>query len=136
MGSRLNPYLAFNGNSRQAMEFYQEVFGGKLEMDAYADGGSADSPETGGLMHAQLETPDGYTLMAWDVPERVPFSPGNNVAVCVSGDDPELAGHFKKLTEGGTVTLPLAKQPWGADAGSLVDRFGINWMFNISPQHT
>lgn len=134
MGSRLNPYIRYNGNARQAMEFYQEVLGGKLEIGTIGDFGSPDSPDAGKVMHAQLDTPYGYTLMACDVDgqiEDVPHSPGNNVAVYLGGDG-ELRGHFEKLSVGGTVTMPLEKQVWGDEAGALVDKFGITWMVNIS----
>ena len=83
-------------------------------------------------MHAVLSTPDGFTVMAWDVPAEVPFQPGNNVALYLGGDDPALRGYFERLSADGTVTMPLAQQPWGDEAGSFVDRFGISWMINIS----
>jgi PhnB protein len=132
MGSRLNPYIGYNGNARQAMEFYQEVFDGKLEVGTVGDFGSPESPDAEKVMHARLDTPDGYTLMAWDVPAGMPHHPGNNVAVYLGGDGDELRGHFEKLSAGGTVTMPLAKQAWGDEAGALVDRFGITWMVNIT----
>ncbi|WP_020497601.1 VOC family protein [Sciscionella marina] len=137
MGSRLNPCIAFDGNARQAMEFYQEVLGGKLELGTYGDFSSPEAPDgdTGKIMHSVLRTPDGYTVMAWDVPERVPLRPGNNVALFLEGEDTKLRDHFEKLSAGGTVTLPLEKQSWGDEAGSLVDKFGISWMVNISQQH-
>ncbi|MFH8379123.1 VOC family protein [Streptomyces cyaneofuscatus] len=131
MGSRLNPYISFDGNARQAMTFYQEVFGGELEVSTAADSSSADSPDADKLLHARLDTPDGYTVMAWDVPEGVPYRPGNDVAVYLGGDDNELRVRFERLSMGGTVTMPLEKQPWGDEAGALVDRFGITWMVNI-----
>ncbi|MFJ3436598.1 VOC family protein [Streptomyces cyaneofuscatus] len=139
MGSRLNPYISFDGNARQAMTFYQEVFGGELEVSTAADSGSAhsgsaDSPDADKLLHARLDTPDGYTLMAWDVPEGVPYRPGNDVAVYLGGDDNELRVRFGRLSVGGTVTMPLEKQPWGDEAGALVDRFGITWMVNIGQE--
>ncbi|RJL35523.1 VOC family protein [Bailinhaonella thermotolerans] len=132
MGSQLNPCLAFNGDARQAIEFYRDVLGGELEMGTYADYGSADVPHPDRIMHATLRTPDGYTLMAWDVREDMPHVPGNNVAVFLGGDDAGLRGHFERLSAGGIVTLPLGEQSWGDEAGSLVDRFGITWMFNIT----
>lgn len=135
MGSQLNPYISYNGNARQAMEFYQEVFGGKLEMGTVADFGSPDSPNASKVMHARLDTTDGYTLMAWDVPEEVPYHPGNTVAVYLGGDS-ELRGHFAKLSAGGTVMMPLEKQAWGDEAGTLVDQFGTTWMVNITQQQT
>ncbi|MFF3095360.1 VOC family protein [Streptomyces cyaneofuscatus] len=136
MGSRLNPYISFDGNARQAMTFYQEVFGGELEVSTATDSGpassgSADASDAGKVLHARLDTPDGYTLMAWDVPEGVPYRPGNDVAVYLGGDDNELRVRFGRLSVGGTVTMPLEKQPWGDEAGALVDRFGITWMVNI-----
>ncbi|MFF2697041.1 VOC family protein [Streptomyces cyaneofuscatus] len=141
MGSRLNPYISFDGNARQAMKFYQEVFGGELEVSTAADFGSADSgsadsgpadaSDADKVLHARLDTPDGCTVMAWDVPEGVPYHPGNDVAVYLGGDDNELRVRFERLSEGGTVTMPLEKQPWGDEAGALVDRFGITWMVNI-----
>ncbi|MFE3718886.1 VOC family protein [Streptomyces cyaneofuscatus] len=141
MGSRLNPYISFDGNARQAMKFYQEVFGGELEVSTAtdfgsansgsADSGPADSSDAAKVLHARLDTPDGYTVMAWDVPEGVPYRPGSDVAVYLGGDDNELRVRFERLSEGGTVTMPLEKQPWGDEAGALVDRFGITWMVNI-----
>ncbi|WP_433325972.1 VOC family protein [Spirillospora sp. CA-294931] len=133
MRSRLNPYIAFNGNARQAMEFYRDVFGGELEMGTYAEYGSPDAPADR-IMHARLDTPNGYTLMAWDVRQGMPFHPGNNVAVYLGGDDAELHSYFERLSANGTVTLPLEKQSWGDEAGSLVDQFGITWMVNITHQ--
>ncbi|WP_301176408.1 VOC family protein [Actinomadura geliboluensis] len=131
MGSLLNPCLAFNGSARQAMEFYRDVLGGELEMGTYADFGSPDAPADR-IMHSTLRTPDGFTLMGWDVREEMPHTPGNNVAVFLGGDDAGLRGYFEELSAGGTVTLPLEKQSWGDEAGSLVDRFGITWMVNIT----
>src|SRR5687768_9925461 len=105
------------------MEFYQEVFGGTLEMGTVSDIGSPDSPNADRLMHARLDTPDGYTLMAWDVPEGVPYHRGNNVAVYPGDDDGELRGYSEKLSAGGTVTMSLERQAWGDEAGALVDQF-------------
>ena len=67
MASRLNPYISFNGDARQAMEFYQTVFGGTLDVNTFADFGQPDAPD--GIMHSQLESDNGFTLMASDTPE-------------------------------------------------------------------
>lgn len=138
MSSGVNPCIVFNGNARQALEFYREVFGGELEVGTVADFGSPESPNADKVMHARLETHAGYTLMGWDFPDdrpgHPPYHPGNNVAVFIGGDDDELRGYFEKLSVGGTVTLPLEEQVWGDEAGSLVDQFGISWMFNITAQ--
>ncbi|MEF9907243.1 VOC family protein [Streptomyces sp. P9-A2] len=131
MASQLNPYLAFDGTARQAMEFYRKVLGGTLELGTYGDFGSAEMPDPDKIMHATLSTADGFTVMAWDVPERVPFDPGTNVALYLGGDDAGLREYFEKLSAGGRVAMPLKKQIWGDEAGTLVDRFGITWMCNI-----
>lgn len=132
MGSHLNPYIAFDGNARQALEFYHDILGGKLELGTFGDFGSAESPDADKIMHATLSTADGFTVMAWDVPERVPFNPGTNVALYLGGDDARLRDYFEKLAAGGTVAMPLKQQVWGDEAGTLVDKFGITWMFNIT----
>jgi PhnB protein len=133
MASKLNPYLSFAGNARQAMEFYKDVFGGELTMNTFGEMGGADSPNADNIMHAQLETPAGYTLMASDgAPGADQPTPGNNMSISLSGDDAELRDYWEKLADGATVTIPLEKQMWGDEFGALVDRFGISWMVNIS----
>ena len=133
MASRLNPYISFTDNARQALEFYREVFGGELRMNTFGEFGSQDSPDANKIMHGQLETPSGFTLMASDTPEGMQRNPGDNITVSLSGDDAdELRGYWRKLSDGGTVTMPLEKQMWGDEFGMCVDRFGIPWMVNIS----
>lgn len=136
MASRLNPYVNFRNSARQAMEFYRSVFGGELVLTAFGDGGMPHDPsEKDKIMHGQLETPNGFTLMGSDVPDSMPYSPGTNYAISLSGDDEaELRGWWDKLTAGGTITLPLEKAPWGDSFGMVNDRFGTSWMFNISPK--
>ncbi|HEX4722776.1 MAG TPA: VOC family protein [Pseudonocardiaceae bacterium] len=132
MAARLNPFLNFTGSARQAMEFYRDVFGGSLRMDSYADTGATDMPNPEHIMHAQLETAGGYTIMAYDVPAGTPHTPGDTVQISLSGDDEqELRGYWDQLRAGGTVTTPLAKASWGDDFGVCVDRFGITWMVDI-----
>jgi len=83
-------------------------------------------------MHAQLETPAGYTLMASDTPPGMEHSAGSAISVSLSGDGDELRSYFEKLSAGGTVTMPLEKQMWGDEFGMCVDQFGVNWMANIA----
>jgi len=132
MASRLNPYLNFQGNAREAIEFYQQVFGGELTLSTFGEYGM-DGPMADQVMHAQLETPAGYTLMVSDTPPGMEHVPGTNITVSLSGDDTEeLRGYFAKLSEGGTVSMPLEKQMWGDEYGACTDRFGVPWMANIS----
>jgi PhnB protein len=132
MASRLNPYLSFTDNARQAMEFYRSVFGGTLALHTFGDGGGQLGAEADKIMHGMLETDGGFTLMGADTPEGMEHNPGTNIAISLSGDDAdELRGYFEELSDGGTVTLPLEKQMWGDEFGMCVDRFGIGWMVNI-----
>lgn len=132
MASRLNPYISFDGDARQAMEFYQEVFGGTLALNTFGEYGQPDAPNADKIMHAMLETSSGFTLMASDTPPGMPHNPGNNITVSLSGDDDtELRGYWEKLSEGGSVSVPLEKQMWGDVFGMCTDRFGIPWMVNI-----
>ena len=85
-------------------------------------------------MHGMLETPSGFTIMGADTPPGMEHQPGTNMTVSLSGDtgaDAELRGYWEKLSDGGTVTMPLERQMWGDDFGMCVDRFGIPWMVNI-----
>ena len=133
MPSRLNPYISFSDNARQAMEFYQDVFGGTLALNTFGEYGSPDTPEANQIMHGMLETDRGFTLMGADTPPGMEHNPGNNMAVSLSGDDAnELRGYWAKLSDGGSVSVPLEKQMWGDEFGMCVDRFGIAWMVNIT----
>jgi len=133
MASRLNPYISFKDNARQAMEFYKEVFGGDLTLNTFGESGAPDTPDADKIMHAMLETDRGFTLMAADTPAGMERNPGNNITISLSGDDAdELRGYWEKLSASGTVTMPLEKQMWGDEFGMCVDRFGIHWMVNIS----
>ena len=133
MASRLNPYISFESDARQAMEFYRDVFGGTLNVNTFGEFGSPDPAESDKVMHAQLETDSGFTLMASDTPAGMQRNPGDNISVSLSGDDAdELRGYWEKLSDGGNVTMPLEKQMWGDEFGMCVDRFGVPWMVNIT----
>ena len=135
MASRLNPYISFDGNARQAMEFYRRVFGGTLTLNTFGELDAPDTPYADKIMHGMLETPSGFTLMGADVPPGGEYQPGNNITISLSGDDAdELRGYWDRLSEGGTVTVPLEKQMWGDEFGMCVDQFGVGWMVNIGQQ--
>ncbi len=133
MASRLNPYMNFPGTARDAMQFYESVFGGTLTLMTFADAGAEGVPDPNQVMHAMLETPSGYTLMASDLPPRMQHRPGTNISISVSGDDDEeLRRYWEALSADATIQMPLEKQMWGDVFGSCTDRFGINWMINIT----
>ena len=134
MAVLLNPYLSFRDNAREALEFYQGVFGGTLTTSTFGEFGMSDDPaEKDKVMHGQLEGDNGLTLMAADTPNSMQRTVGDNITVSLSGDDSDrLTGYWEKLAEGGTVQMPLAAAPWGDTFGMCQDRFGIGWLINIS----
>ena len=132
MASVLNPYISFDGTARKAMEFYQDVFGGTLTSNTFGEYGAADGPAADQIMHAQLVTDGGITLMGADTPPHETYKPGENISISLSGaDGDELRGYWEKLSTAGKVLVPLEKQMWGDEFGMCTDQFGINWMVNI-----
>ncbi len=132
MQSRLNPYISFAGDAREAMEFYKDVFGGNLSLKTFGEFGAPDPAIADQVMHALLETDSGFTLTGSDTPPGMDHNPGTNVSISLSGDDAgELRGYWKKLSAGSNVTVALEKQMWGDEFGACIDRFGISWMVNI-----
>ncbi|MDQ3629387.1 MAG: VOC family protein [Actinomycetota bacterium] len=134
MSTHLNPYLGFRDCAEEAMDFYQSVFGGEVTRNTFADlHGSADPAEQDKVMHSMLTTATGLVLMAADTPDSMELAPDSNHSVSLSGeDDTELRGYWEKLSEGGTVTAPLERAPWGDSFGMCVDKFGVRWMVNIA----
>lgn len=138
MSTKLNPYLSFRDNAREAMEYYQTVFGGELIVSTFREFNASEDPaELDKVMHAGLSTATGFDLMASDTPASMDYTPGNNYSVSLSGEDEtELRGYWDKLVDGGSVTMPLEKAPWGASFGMCVDKFGVAWMVNIADPST
>ena len=136
MACRLNPYLNFpDGQAREAMELYRSVLGGELALMTFGEMGM-EGPLADQVMHGQLETPAGFTLMGADAPpEMAQVTYGDNVSVSISGDQDDaesMRGWFAALSEGGEVRQPLELAPWGDEFGMFVDRFGIAWLVNIA----
>jgi PhnB protein len=132
--SVLNPYISFRDNAREAMEFYKDVFGGNLSLNTFGEYGDPNAPGAENIMHAQLETDSGFTLMASDTPPGMDFTSGDNLKISLSGDDEqELRGYWDKLSDGGNVAMPLEKQMWGDLYGMCTDKYGVPWMVDIVP---
>jgi PhnB protein len=128
----LNPYLSFDGNTREAMGFYQQVFGGTLEVSTFGEFG-AEGPEADGVMHAMLRTDDGLVLMASDPAPGMHGGPGGSPGISLSGDDAStLRRYWEQLSEDGVVAVPMAAQMWGDEFGMCTDRYGVTWMVNIA----
>jgi PhnB protein len=134
MTVRLNPYIAFDGgNARAAMEFYHSIFGGTLDVSTFGEFGAPDPALADKVMHAQLKTDADLFLMGADSPPGLEHVPGNNIAISLSGGERErLHGYWAELSAGGSVSTPLEKQMWGDEFGTLTDKFGIEWMINIT----
>ncbi|MFY9488370.1 MAG: VOC family protein [Solirubrobacterales bacterium] len=132
MASHLLPYLTFDGNCRDAMEFYQGILGGTLEIQTFGEAPMESPPELAErVMHAYLDS-DQIRMMASDTPPGMLLTVGNNVNLSIVGPDEEkLTGVFNALAESGDVKVPLEKQFWGDIFGQATDRYGINWMVNV-----
>ena len=135
MGTKLNPYISFRDNAKEAMEFYQSVFGGELTLSTFGENQASEDPaEQDKIMHGMLVTDSGLTLMGADTPKTMSYTPGDNFSVSLSGEDEaELRGYWDKLSAEGTAAMPLERAPWGDIFGMCADKFGVNWLVNIAP---
>ncbi|MDF9717294.1 VOC family protein [Nocardioides sp. ChNu-99] len=136
MATHMNTYLVFGGNTREAMEFYRSVLGGRLDVMTFGDmGETGPVPPPEGVMHSFLLTDHGFRLMASDGPPAEEIVHGNDFAVALNGDAEDeavLRGWYDAFAAAGTVDVPLEKQVWGDWFGQVTDPFGIAWMFNIA----
>lgn len=133
--TKLNPYLSFKDNAREAMEYYKTVFGGNLTISTFAEFHASEDPaEANKVMHSVLEVNDTLTFMASDTPNNMQFQEGARISMSLSGEnEEELRGYWNKLSEGAKmVMMPLEKAPWGDTFGMLTDKYGIGWMVNIT----
>ena len=132
--AQLNPYLNFDGNCREAMNFYKDCLGGELTLQTVGEMAAmaAQMPPhlKDHILHAMLVS-GSITLMASDLNRSKPVE-GNTFSLCVNcGSEAELNSLFAKLSAGGKVNHPVGDMPWGALFGDLTDRYGKNWMFNF-----
>ena len=136
MQTKLNPYLSFKDNTREAMDFYRTVFGGELRLNTFKElHASQDPSEDNMIMHSVLEADNGISFMASDTPNRMEYRAGTNMSMSLSGDnEAELKSYFEKLSVGGIVIMPLEKAMWGDSFGMFTDKFGVQWLVNITAQ--
>lgn len=134
MATQLNPYIHFSGQAREALTFYASVLGGEPTFSTFAEFGVSDDPALAEqVMHGQLASPAGLVLMAADTPPDMQGGTPAGVSMSLSGqDEHELRGYFDGLAEGGRVNVPLEKAPWGDTFGMVTDKYGIDWMVNIT----
>ncbi|WFR73181.1 VOC family protein [Prescottella defluvii] len=133
MTVNVTPHLNFRGNAREALEFYQKVFGGELAIISYADMGNL-APETADhVTWGQVEAANGFRIMAYDVYPNLPWNQGQDpFFVSVRGTDPEeLQRFWDGLADGATIKQPIGPSQWAPLYGQLTDRFGVTWVLDI-----
>ena len=134
MTIKTTTHLNFRGNARDALAFYQSVFGGDLMVITYADAGNIQDPaEADQVIWGQVAAQDGFHVMVYDVPSAVSWSPGEiPFFVSVRGDDAEqLTLYWKKLSEGSTIVQPLGPSGFSPLYGMIRDRFGVTWVMDL-----
>jgi PhnB protein len=130
MATAAIPYITFAGNAREALTFYQSVFGGKVEISTFGDFNVPGVPADG-VMHGALTT-DEFAVYGSDAMVTGDLDDANRIRIAIAGDDLDtLSGSFDALAQGGSVVTPLEKQVWGDTYGEVVDQYGIAWMFDI-----
>lgn len=135
--TQISPYLNFNGNCREAMHFYKDIFGGELSLMAVKETPMAAQCPAGSedqIMHSSLNS-GSFMLMASDMLSGDTYQPGNNFSLTVNcGSEDEIRSLFDKLADGGQVYEPLRQQFWGALFGMVTDKYGTRWMLNYDKQ--
>src|SRR5262249_33901943 len=132
VGLELSPYVNFQGQARDAMEFYRAALCGNLDLQSMNEQGQFQpaGPQDR-VTYARLEA-EGAVIIASDGHPDYPAKVGNNMAIVLGGTDKvRLTRIFNTLAEGGRIQMPLTKQPWGADVGWLADKFGIIWTITM-----
>lgn len=132
--TQVNAYLNFDGNCREAMNFYKECLGGELNMQTVEGSPIEDQCPAAmkhQILHASLAK-DELLLMGSDMKEPgESFTKGNNIALSLNcSSDEEIKTFFSNLSKDGKVSHPLKKEFRGATFGVLTDKYGIRWMLN------
>lgn len=135
--AQLIPYLNFDNDCREAMNYYKACLGGNLVLQTVGEMPEMAAqmpPEMkDAILHSSLISGD-ITIMASDLIKTKRIE-GNTVELCINCDtEEELNTFFSRLSEGGKVTDPLADMPWGGRYGALTDKFGKHWLFNYQKE--
>ncbi len=134
----LSIYLTFDGNCREAFDFYRSVFGGHYDGISTFEEAPGELPvaeeEKGRIMHVALPIGDSVLMGSDSSSMGPPVSMGNNFSISMDAYSRERADELQaRLAEGGAVTMPMEDQFWGAYFGMCTDRFGVNWMLVHTP---
>ena len=126
------PYLTFNGNAGEALEFYCKALNGEIVFKQTFGESPMESPESqkDKIMHASFKAGELHFLVS-DTMAGQPVSGGSNLSLSLNFEDAdELNKTFAALAKGATITMELQDTFWGARFGMLTDKYGFNWMFN------
>lgn len=128
----LRPYLHFNGNAEEVLNFYKDALGGEITMiNRYGDSPmKGDESLNDKIIHSRLKFDDNIIMISDSFNGQLASTNGNIQLSLEVGEEDRIEEVFNKLAEGGNITMPLAKQFWGATFGMLRDKFGVNWMLN------
>lgn len=146
------PHLNFRGQAREALEFYQSVFGGQLTVVTYGDFGMpAELPGAADVVFGQVVADNGFRVMAYDVPgENTPVAPGAPTTRRENGttitEEPfflsvrgetvdEVSGVWERLADGATVIEAFGPARWAPAFGMLADRFGVTWIVDVAAEY-
>ncbi|GAA3668396.1 VOC family protein [Nonomuraea antimicrobica] len=132
-------HLNFRGDARAALTFYQSVFGGDVAVVTYKDAGNVQDPsDADHVMWGQVAAASGFAVMAYDVPARQPWHPGENAFfVSLRGDAAdEVTAYWERLSDGAAVLRPLGPAPWAPLYGMLKDRYGVVWVVDVATEPT
>lgn len=130
--SKTIPYLSYNGNTKEAMNFYKEALNGELQI-MYYEGTPMETEGTKHLvMHSHLKFANDGELMASDTTPEQPVDPGSNFSILIVPENEKQGEeYFNKLVDGGTIIMPYEDSFWGSKFGMLKDKFGITWSIDV-----
>ena len=132
MSTQLVAYLMFEGQAKEAMDFYKKIFSGDLVSQTYSEIPDYKGDQPDNIMHAQLDCA-GFSIMASDNMGQDPTRLGNQICLTfVSDEEKRMNEYFLALSNGGKVIDELSEKFWGDKFGVVEDKYGITWMFNIS----
>lgn len=136
MKTHVTPYRRFPGTARDAMEFYHGIFGGEIEIMNFGAMHSAEEigDATEKVMHSHILIDGTPLLYAADVIGGMEITAGEDTPIAITGEGDSLEeakGYWDALAEGGRIEMEFETAPWGASFGSLQDKFGTHWFFNV-----
>jgi len=128
----IKPYITFTGNCEEAVNFYTEKLDGTiLFMQRYGESPMKGMGPDDAVMHCSFKIGDSVIMASDNCSKEHPTQVGNNISLALGSSEPADADAlFEKMSEGAQIIMPIQETYWAQRFGMLVDKFGINWMFN------